>query len=188
VLRRLFSPIEDADIQYQNSTVKIVAHMNLQELHVAETVVGPLQEGKEYEMRFWVALELVRAGYARFYEEDLLSFPTLNKIHWRETRLQIGQQISPLPDFFYPKLRRYLNELKHKTSSDVTFASEYTQAVRLARDIVNCRLKKIVNLAGSTQIESVLKSLSKEEQGLFENINSVIMDWSSKILEVKVLK
>lgn len=181
----MFQAIEDVDLEFQNSTVKIVALGNLQELNVAETAVGPLQEGKEYELRFWIALELVKAGYARFYDDDSMTFSSLNKIHWRETKLQSGRQISPLPEFFYPKLRRYLEELKRKVASDASIAGEYAQALRLAQDIVNCRLKKIVNLATYPKTESILKSLSKEERGIFESVDVTISEWMSKVLKVE---
>ncbi len=181
---RLFPTIEDSDLEFQNSMVKIVSLGNLQELSVAETVVGPLQQGKEYTMRYWIASILVRSGYARFYEDDSMTFLSLNKIHWRETKLQMGRQISPLPEFFYSKLRRYLGELKQKASSDASFAGEYTQALRLAQDIVNCRLKKITNLATSPQRESVIKDLSIEERSIFEGVGAMVLEWTSKILEI----
>jgi hypothetical protein len=178
--------IDDIDIEYQNTIVKIVAIGGLQELKVAETTVGPLEEGKEYEVRYWMALELVKAGYARFYEDVSLTFLSLNQIHWRETKLQTGRQISSLPLFFYPKLRRYLDELKKKASSDAAIAGEYSQASRLAKDIVNCRLKKIVSLATYSQEESVLRSLSREERSIFESVGTMFSEWESKILKADV--
>jgi len=177
--------IEDADLEFQNSMVKIVALGSLQELRVAETTVGPLEEGKEYEVRYWIALELVKAGYARFYEDVPMTFLSLNKVHWRETRLQTGRQISPLPESFYPKLRRYLEELRRKAASDASVAGEYSQASRLARDIVSCRLKKIVNLATYSQAESILRPLSREERDIFESVGAMVSEWESKILKTE---
>ncbi|MFH0896592.1 MAG: hypothetical protein V1850_00890 [Candidatus Bathyarchaeota archaeon] len=185
---RLFLTIEDADLEFQNSMVKIVALGSLQELSVAETSVGPLQEGKEYTMRYWIALILVKAGYARFYEDDSMTLLSLNKVHWRETKLQIGRQISPLPEFFYSKLRRYLGELKQKATSNASFAGEYNQALRLAHDIVNCRLKKIANLATYSQEESALKSLSIEERSIFEGVSAMVLEWTTKIMDMETSK
>jgi hypothetical protein len=182
---KLFQTIEDADLEFQNSVVKIVALGNLQELNIAETAVGPLQEGKEYAVRYWIASILVQAGYARFYEDDSMTLLALNKIHYRETRLQTGRQISPLPDFFYSKLRRYLGEVKQKAARDASFAGEYNQALRLAQDIVNCRLKKIANLATYSQGESALKSLSREERSIFEGVSALVLGWSTKIMEAE---
>ncbi len=179
------SSIVDSDLEFQNSMVKVVALGNLQAIEVAETTVGPLEEGKEYEVRYWVASELVKAGYARFYEDVPLTFASLNKIHWRETKLQTGRQISPLPEFFYPKLRRYMEELRQNASRDATLAGEYAQASRLARDIINCRLNKIVNLATYPPSENVLRPLSKEERSLFDSVCSLVSEWEAKIFKAE---
>lgn len=182
------SSIVDSDIEFQNSMVKIVALGNLQAIGVAETTIGPLEEGKEYEVRYWIASELIKAGYARFCEDVLLTFASLNKIHWRETKLQTWRQISPLPEFFYPKLRRYMVELRQNASRDAAFAGEYVQASRLARDIINCRLNKIVNLATFPPSENVLRSLSKEEQNLFDSVCTMVSEWESKIFKTEASK
>lgn len=179
------SSIIDSDLEFQNSMVKIVALGNLQAIDVAEATIGPLEEGKEYEVRYWIASELIKTGYARFYEDVPLTFASLNKIHWRETKLQTGRQISPLPEFFYPKLRRYLEALRQNASRDAAFAGEYAQASRLARDIINCRLNKIVNLATYPPSENILRSLTKEERSLFDNVCTVVSEWESKIFKME---
>jgi hypothetical protein len=184
----LFEAIENVDLEYQNSMVKITALGSLQELSVAQTKVGPLVEGKEYEMRFWIAQELVKAGYARFYDDVSMKLSSLNRIHWMETKLQSGIQISPIPDYFYPKLRRYLSELKKGLASDASLAGEYSKASRLAQDIVNCRLKKIVNLATYSLTESILKSLSREERSMFDSVTAMVSEWGSKVLKIEVSK
>lgn len=177
--------IEGVDLEFQNSRVKIVALGSLQELSVADSVVGPLEEGREYEVRYWIALEMVKAGYARFYEDVQMTFLVLNQIHWRETKLQIGRQISSLPEFFYPKLRRYLEDLRQKVSKDASFAGEYAQASGLARDIVNSRLKKIIYLTTYPREESILQALSEEEMGIFDSGSAIVTGWESNILKVE---
>jgi hypothetical protein len=177
--------IESVDLEFQNSRVKIVALGGLQELRVANSVVGPLEEGREYEVQYWIGLELVKAGYARFYEDVQMTFLVLNQIHWRETKLQIGRQISSLPEFFYPKLRRYLEGLRQSVSRDASFAGEYARASGLARDIVNSRLKKIINLATYPRDESILQALSEEERSVFDTVSDIVVDWESNILEVE---
>ena len=178
--------IEDLDFDYENSSVHVVAVTNLQEITVAETTVGPLEEGKEYEMRYWIAAELLKSGYVRFREDEPLAFVALNKVHWRETKLQTGLQISALPDQFYPKLRRYLKEVRDKLSVAPSVTNEYVQAIRLAKDIVICRMKKIVSLAATpTRSTSIMQSLSKEEQTLFESIKNAVGEWESQILRIE---
>ena len=183
-----FSPlsVEDVDLDFENTLTGIVFLRSLQELKVAGITIGPSQEGEESETMNWIASELVRVGLAHFQEESLMNLVTLNKIHWRETKLQTGRQISSLPNFFYPKIRRYLKQLKEKVASDTAAASEYNNALRLVHDIVDCRLKKIVNLSASpTQTEDVLRNLSQEERLLYDRLNSTILGWKSKILKVE---
>jgi len=103
--------IRDADFIFKNTPVKIMVNRNCPEIELAGLKVGPFQEGKEYEVRFWIAQELKRAGIARFREEESLDLMKLNKIHWKE-RVQASQQVASLPEDFYPRLRRYLADLK----------------------------------------------------------------------------
>lgn len=181
----LFS-VEDVNLDFENAPTKIVSLRSLQELKIAGVTLGPLQEGREFETMNWIASELVRLGMARFHEESLMNIVTLNKIHWRETKLQIGMQISSLSNFFYPQIRRYLRQLKEKAAGDTAAASEYNSALRLIHDIVDCRLKKIVSLSSSsTQTESVLRNLSQEERILYDRLNSAILEWKSKIMKME---
>jgi len=46
--------------------------------------VGPFEEGREYEIRFWIARELEKVGVIRFRGEDMLDVVKLTKIHWKE--------------------------------------------------------------------------------------------------------
>jgi hypothetical protein len=173
--------IEDLDFDYENKPIRVTATASLSQIEVAGKFIGPLEEGKEYEMPYWLAAELSKRGYTRFSEE-LLTFATLNKIHWRETKLQTGLQVSALPEYFYPKLRRYLMAMREKTSTEAS--NEYTQAFRLAKDIVNCRLKKIVSIAASTtRPATLLQSLTEEEIILFEGVRAIVSEWENQILK-----
>ncbi len=176
----------DLDFDYEDSPIKVVVLSTLQEISVGGILVGPIDEGKELETKYWIAEELAKAGYARFRDEDVLTYSTLNKLHWRETKLSPGLQISPLPEYFYPKLRRYLSTAREKASKEPTAASQYLQADRLAEDIINCRLRKIVSLAASsTKLTSIVQALSKEERAVFEKVRYTVTDWEKKILDLE---
>ncbi|MDQ1280906.1 MAG: replication factor [Thermoproteota archaeon] len=182
----LFS-VEDVSLDFENVPTKIVLLRNIQELKIAGYTLGSLQEGREFETPNWIALELVKLGFARFHEESMMNLVALNKIHWRETKLQTGRQISALPKFFYPQIRRYLKILKENSTGDAAVTTEYNSALRLIHDIVDCRLKKIVSLSSSsTQTESVLGCFSQEERILYDLLNSAILEWKSKILKAEV--
>jgi DNA replication factor GINS len=175
--------IGDIDFSFEHSTVKVVANRNCPEIELAGLSVGPFEEGNEYEIPFWVAQKLEKAGIARFREEEVLDVAKLYKIQWTE-RVQTAGQISKLPENFYPKLRRYLVELKENASKTPEKLREYEKIRHLRRDTVNSRLKKIVSLASAPdQTEQILKNLTLEERLLYEKLHKFIDGWRTRILE-----
>lgn len=175
--------IEDLDIDYENMLVKVVANRAFPQIKMADGSVGPADEGKELEVRHWVARELVRAGLVRLRDGEILDLKELTKTHWREM-IQTSRQVSTLPENFYAKLRRYLESLKERASTDQAAGQEYDRAARLAYDIRDCRLRKIVTLAAAPpQTETVLKSLSAEERFLYDSIFALVSSWKLKILK-----
>lgn len=169
---------------FENNSVKIVINRNCPEIQLVGVKVGPFEEGKEYEVKYWVAKELERAGIARVRQEELLDAVKLHKIFWKES-IQQARQVSPLEEDFYPRLRRYLASLKRKAISNPEKLKEYDKARRLSRDIVNCRLRKIVSLASSpAQTNQTLKNLAREERVLYERLYEIINKWKQKILKV----
>ncbi len=177
--------IRDLDFTFENEPVKIVINRNCQEIQLVGVKVGPFEEGKEYEARYWVAKELERAGIARIREEELLDAVKLHKISWKEN-IQRARHVSPLEEDFYPRLRRYLASLKRKAVSNPEKMKEYDKAKRLSRDIVNCRLGKIVSLATSpAQTNQTLSSLAREERVLYEHLHAIINEWKSQIVKAR---
>ncbi len=171
------------DFCYENSMVKIIANRNCPEIKLSGLTVGPFDEGNEYEVYFWVAKELAKAGMVHFREDDVLDSTKLFKVQWKEG-VQIPGQISDVPDDFYPKLRRFLSDLKQQASKQSEKYQEYERAKQLARDIVNSRLKKIVALSSApTQSDQVLKKLTTEEKVMFEQLVKIISEWKARILE-----
>ncbi|MGB9842513.1 MAG: hypothetical protein ACPLKZ_07375, partial [Candidatus Bathyarchaeales archaeon] len=66
------SRVKDLDFCFENLRVKIIADRNYPEIQLAGLSLGPLAEGNEYEVYYWVAQELVKAGIAHFREDDCL--------------------------------------------------------------------------------------------------------------------
>ncbi|MFQ6064068.1 MAG: hypothetical protein ACE5L6_01195 [Candidatus Bathyarchaeia archaeon] len=175
--------IKDVDFGFENTPVKITVRRNCPEIKLAGLKVGPLEEGKEYELMYWIARELERAGIARLHEEELLDAVKLYKIHWKE-RVQSAKQIASLSGDFYPRLRRYLASLRREAIGKPEKMKEYEKAVRLSRDIINCRLKKIISLAAAPkQTNQTLNNLTKEERTIYEQLNATISSWKDEILE-----
>ena len=183
--KRMAAKICTLDFCYENSMVKIVANRNCPEIKLAGLTVGPFDEGNEYEIYFWVAKELAAAGMVHFREDDILDATKLFKAQWKEG-VQIPGQISELPEDFYPKLRRFIADLKEqaKKQSESEKFQDYNRTKQLARDIVNSRLKKIVALSSApAQTDQVLKKLTSEERLVYEQLVKIISEWKAKILE-----
>jgi DNA replication factor GINS len=165
--------------------VKIVANRNCPEIKLAGLTVGPFDEGNEYEVYFWAAKELASVGMVHFREDDVLDAPKLFKTQWKEG-VQIPGQISELPSDFYPKLRRFLQDLKEQASQSQQSEKfqECDRVKHLARDIVNSRLKKIIALSSApAQSDQVLKKLTNEEKLVYDQLVKIISEWKTKILE-----
>jgi hypothetical protein len=168
---------------FENKPAIVIANRNEAKIELAGLEVGPFEEGREYELPFWVAQELDRAGVVRFREDDILNVVKLHKVHWRE-RVQPSTRVSPLPPEFYPRLNRYLEQLKNR-SHDPEKRSEYEKSLKIAQDIVNSRIKKLVSLSSSPPVATnILKNLSNEEQAFYHHLHQTVTEWKRSILKV----
>ncbi|UCC33051.1 MAG: DNA replication complex GINS family protein [Candidatus Bathyarchaeota archaeon] len=175
--------IEDAESEFENTPVKTTARRDCPEIKLAGLKVGPLEEGGEYELMYWIARELEKAGIVHLHEEEALDAVKLYKIHWKE-RVQSAKQIISLSKNFYPRLRRYLASQRKEAVRKPEKMKDYDKAVRLSKDIINCRLKKIISLASAPkQTHQTLNNLTREEYALHEQLNTTISSWRGRILE-----
>jgi len=128
-------------------------------------------------------LKTSQSRLVRFREEDMLDVVKLHKIHWKE-KVQPTNKVSQLPEEFYPKLRRYLAHLKKASNNKPEKLKEHEKSTQISRDIINCRVKKIVSLASSPPLTTqALQSLTPEERTLYHHLHKTINDWRSKISE-----
>jgi hypothetical protein len=179
---RAFISIRDADLDFENSLVRITANRACPEIKLAGLSAGPFDEGNDYEVCFWVAQELVNLGIARFHAEEQLDVVKLGKIQWME-RVQTARQISRLPEGFYPRLRRCIAETRKEIANNPEKMREFERMDQLTKDIVNSRLKKIVTFATSpAQTENSMRNLTVEERLLYEQLYQVINKWKTQIL------
>ena len=180
--------IERLDFCFENSLVRVIADRNHPEITLAGLSIGPFEEGNEYEVQYWVAQELAASNIAHFREDDNLDATKLYKIQWKE-RVQIAGQISELPEDFYPKLRRHLENMKDEIAKHPELlekVQEHEKGKHLARDIVNSRLKKIVALSsGPVQTGQIQKKLTSEERLIYEQLGKIINEWKAQILDFK---
>jgi len=177
--------IENLDFVFENSPVRIVANRSSPEIKLAGLCIGPFDEGSDYEVPYWIAVELSKSGLAHFRAEDMLDSSKLNKIQWTE-RVQTAGQVSRLPDGFYPKLRRLIRALRDGIGNNPEKMREYERVDQLTKDIVNSRLKKIVSISSSpAQTENALRNLTEEERLLYEQLFKVINKWKTQIMNRK---
>lgn len=173
--------VDDVDFDFENSQFRVVVTRELPETpRMAK--LSSAKVGQEVEVPYWTAKELVQLGYARFREEDVLNYNSLSKIHWRET-IPASRQLPALQANFYCLLRRHLTELHQMSKQDQVKLRELERSESLVRDIVNCRLRKIVSIAASpTPSEELIQGLTYEERVLYSTLNKIIENWKSQLL------
>jgi len=174
--------VEDIDFDFENSQIRIVVTRELPESVPRMGKLSSAKVGQEVEVPYWAARELVHNGYARFREEDTLNYSSLSKIHWRET-IPSSRQLPSLQGNFYCLLRRHLGDLRDSSRQDPAKLRELEKTENLARDIVNCRIRKIDSLAASPMpSEEIIKALTHEERVLYSILNRTIEEWKAKLL------
>lgn len=174
--------IEDIDFDFEESPIIVVMLMDLPEVEARGRKFGPFKSGQEVELPFWVAEKLLGFGSAKLRDEDRLSLQALSKIHWRET-VPNSRQISKLVENFYPTLRRFLNELREAEKADDVRGKDFKKAFELSRDIVNCRISKIVSLAFvPVQASDIVRNMASEEKALYSRLTKLIDEWRRKMV------
>ena len=174
--------VDDTDFDFENSQIRIVLTREIPDLPPKLSRTLNARVGQEVEVPYWIARELVQLEYARFREEDVLNYNSLSKIHWRET-IPASRQLPALQPNFYCLLRRHVSDLKELSKRDQVKLRELERTENLVRDIVNCRIRKIVSLAASpTPSEELIQGLTYEERTLYAVLNKTILEWRTKLL------
>lgn len=172
--------VEAAELLRRNRMVKVLITKATPEF---EGNVWGLAEKAEVGVPYWLGEELVRSDFAKFRDEESLSPVSLSKIHWRET-IPSSRQLPALEEGFYHKARNLLKQLKLEASSGR--GREYEKAEGLYRDILNCRLRKIVALAASpAQTDTAHQNLSMEEKTLSNSLLVIIDSWRKAMLAIE---
>ena len=185
MLNTITMKIQTSDFAFENSSVRILANRSLQGIELPGLTVGPFKEGNEYDVEYWIAWQLVKSGVARFGKDEVLDANKLYKIQWKE-RVQRIRQLSKLPDEFYPRLRRYLADLREEMTQNQEKMQEYNKAKQVTQDVIISRLKKIVSLASApAQTQQILENLTSEEKSLYQKIHELVNQWQVEILKKK---
>jgi len=173
--------VDDIDFDFENSQVRVVVTREIPETPKSPTKLKIARVGQETEAPYWVARELVQLGYARFREEDIITYNSLSKMHWRET-IPSSRQLPSLPGNYYCIMRRHLRALREQSKQDQIKLRELEKTETLVRDIISCRVRKIVSIAASpTPSEELIQGLTFEERSLYRMLNGTIEEWKAKI-------
>jgi GINS complex protein len=174
--------VDDIDFDFENSQVRVVLTHEIPEASRLPANLRAARLGQETEVPYWIASELVQLGYARFREEDIITYNSLSKIHWRET-IPSSRQLPSLPGNYYCIMRRHLAALRLQSKQDQIKLRELEKTETLVRDIVNCRVRKIVSIAASpTPSEELIQGLTFEERSLYRVLNGTIEEWKARLL------
>ena len=174
--------VDDIDFDFENSQIRVIVTREIPET-TRLAKLSSAKVGQEIEVPYWTAKELVKAGFARFREEDTLDYNALSKIHWRET-IPASRQLPSLQPNFYCLLRRHMVQLSELSKQDQVKLRELERTETLVHDIVNVRIRKIVSLAASpTPSEELLQGLTREERALYSVLNKTIEEWRVKLLQ-----
>ena len=174
--------IEGTDIEFRHSLRRMVALRDCPRIEMAGMTIGPFKAREIFQIEYSIGRILERKGVARF-DEEILSPDMVFKIHWKEN-VQTPERLSSLPKYFYPMLRRLLAALEEKGSRDPDKLLVYKRLLDFSRDIVNCRLRKVVRLATISAPKQVLENLTPEERALYDAICPIVNGWRARILGV----
>jgi hypothetical protein len=175
--------IEDIDFEFENSPIRMIVTREIPEMPRMPKLTSS-RVGQEVEVPYWIARELVQLGYGKFREEDVLTYNSLSKIHWKET-IPASRQIPALTGNFYCILRRHIAELRKQSRQDQSKLRELERTETLVRDIVNVRIRKIVSLSASpTPSGELIQGLTHEERALYTILNKTIGEWKAKLLQL----
>lgn len=174
--------IIDTELDMDSSPVKVRILHDSPELFFSGEKLGPLKEGDELELPRWMAQELAESKLARILERETLDMPALAKIHWREC-IPSSREIPQMDYDFYYRLRRLLRDLREESDRGPTGRVTLEKAESQFKDILNCRIRKIMYLAAAPpQSDAVLQKMAAEERALYNHLSTIVNEWKRKVL------
>ena len=180
--------VTDIELDLDSSPVKARVLHDSPELFLGGQKFGPLKMGEEIEIPRWMAKELAREMIVMLLEHEPLEMSTLTKIHWREC-IPSSREIPAMEYDFYYKLRRLVDDLAEESKREPSRKIDLDKAQSQFKDIVNCRLQKILHLAAAPpQRETNLQKMTAEERALYNKLSLIVSEWRQKVLSLEELK
>ncbi len=175
--------LEEEKFIQEETPIKIRILHDIEQLSVAGETYKELSKDQEIEVPYWAAYEITQVNSGEVIGETI-SLQELTKTHWREP-LPPSRKISNIGANFYRNLRTFLIKLKQESPNNIEKLRDLERAQSMIRDIINCRLMKLVSLAASpVQGDNVISNLASEEKMLFTYIKEAVEGWRQKIVQV----
>jgi uncharacterized membrane-anchored protein YjiN (DUF445 family) len=172
--------LDEFEFLLEERHVRIRLLENIPRVSVAGLTIEGLK-GQEVEVPLWVAEELVRSGKGELLGEDF-GLKELARAHLGEV-ISSTKRLSMMNEDFYFNLRRFLRKLRVESEGNPEKVETLEKAYSMARDIVNCRMRKLASIAASQAGDEVTKDFTLEEKLLYSTLKRMINDWSRRLLE-----
>ena len=176
--------LEDINFDFEHELIRIIIVKDIPNIKLKSFSIGPFKSNQEIELMYWVAEELVKSGLARYRDQDLLDMQKLSKIHWRDT-IPTSRQVPSLPRNFYFMLRKFLKGINEERKRDPSKIMLYEKVLGLSKDIINCRVRKIISLAAiSTDSRNIIENMAAEEIALYNRLGALITNWKENLIKI----
>ncbi|MCE4628277.1 MAG: DNA replication complex GINS family protein [Desulfurococcales archaeon] len=144
---------------------------------------GPVRvrKGDEIELPRWQAKLLAESGIVEVRDEPI-DLDTVNMFHYREKRRTGANQLTPLPQDFYPKAFELVERLD-KLIRERPYHMLLRDREILEKNLIELsetRLAKIIRLA-MTEEGGVREKLTPEETVVYDRILATIRSWRDYI-------
>jgi len=181
----MINVIKTSECRFDHQNVRLMALKSIPKLDVAGEEIGPVEKNQAFDVKNWIADELLQSGVARLADEAArLNLVEVQKTQIKEI-MQTSHRFSKLPEGFYPKLGKLLRELKEESVSNSAKAVELEKIKQLATDIITSRVNKILMLSSSQEHAEVsLSILPPEEVVLYKRIHEAVNEWRNKALNL----
>ncbi len=164
------------ELDYEFREVRVLFVKDYEDLPLPNGRVTA-RKGDEMDLPRWQARLLADMGYVEI-KDRRLDVNEINMVHYREKRGRGANEIQPLPQDFYFKVREYVSMLNNaiRESPASMLIREREAAEKNTLDLADTRLVKILRLAqtGSSEFKD---RMTPEERILFDVLQSLIEDW-----------
>ena len=167
-------------MDYEQKLVRVTALADIESLPTPAGVVS-LKTGDEIDLPRWQARLLESKGLVSIKDKEV-DINIINMYHFKEKRKTAANQITALPQDFYPKafeLVRKLDELIKENPAHM-FLKDREIVEKNLTELAEARLAKIIRLA-TTNEGGLRDRLTPEETIVFDSLHSVISSWRDYI-------